>query len=924
MTSHGSGDWSRAARAYMSAVQEEQLSKIRTWASLIDWPFSLFLELVAHAYCGAMPDARLMKAMSNLTILTPQGSNPLTVEQLTRLVIKKTDLSKIAVSDSDRAESSRKRTIVRSWFTAPYRFTDDDVLSVWPARTKMDLALRRTRFRDVWQAYQSVGLLPMLEDVLSRLERFDYIAVCNVAWAAFLLRNDSTTWWETVRAWPCWYDPAVYLTAVKAVSDKVKARSSLAFERGWFSEMGTLLGYRNPPFPGFDLVEEARSLASGGEPHGFTRTVLDPGFVSSMRSLRMAPHHGVFPSFHEYVVGGEWVTAGASTIGEVKWKTRTESGVFKARKNLVPDCVDLEQVYRDILRTNQQVNKPIIKAELGKIRLAVSSDMYTYLMMSWLSLFMTHSYKGWNGSTIEETPVQQTRRQRQMLDDCRADKWHLPFDFSGFDHQPTTDELVAIFRKMQESCRDVVPPNLVREYDSIYDRVVRGMRNSWLYVRDGDRRLKLPISGGLMSGLRWTSLVGNAWNTTMTKLVFDTFADLRINFANSRSFIRGDDSALAFGDWASTLLFRLGYQAINAVGADGKFMIHRGSTEFLRTWYSKDGLSGYAMRTIPGLVQRKPWNPAPWMEEGVMDSLYGVVQILRRRLGLATVESGWSAIKTVWSRRKHLSQSWLCIPKPRGFGIEPWDGKTWSTGPAVSVPSKVVELASNGFSAAKILADPCASRYALTAGEAEVIAQADLLGKASADDIPDVSSAFRKATVYNLKERTFADRRMFSPSASDLSVLATRCATMRVTESTAEAHDFARRVQAGDWGTYSHLSHEWEFAQKWARVSSGRNARVAFELWNPDFAVARKVWEARGMRRSDAVGWLMGDLQMPKVRRLHPMLASVLSAQIVNVLGKTVWRPSVCRNLSKWMVRVSEDLENALFSSPLSRDLYMW
>lgn len=916
MTSPGSGGWSWAAGIYTAVLKQEQLERVISWAGLVDWPPGLLLELLAHSYCGVTPRASLMREMSEYSVLMPQGSNPLTVGHLTQLALAKGDPH--TVSDNYRSK-------FMAWFVPPYRFTDTEVLTVWPARTKMDLSLRRTRFRDVWQAYQAQGLLPLLSDVLQNLEAFDYIAVCNISWAAFLLRDQKTTssWWSIVRLWPCWKDPDTYLAVAKAVNDRVKARTLLDFERGWFTEMGTLLGYRNPPFPGFDIFEQAQDLADGGDVHGMSRTELDPEFVAHLTELDMHPHSGqAFQSFHDYVVSAGWVTSGASSVGRVDWTSGKDSGHFKARKNLVPDVTDLEDLYRRASSSRSQENVTVVKAELGKIRLAVSSDMYTYLMMDWLSSFMTHSYKQWPGSTIEENAVEQTRRQRRMLDDCRADKWCLPFDFSGFDHQPSTDELVAIFRKMEKSCEHVVPAHLLSEYHTIYDRVVASMRNSWLYARDGDRRVKMRVAGGLMSGLRWTSLVGNAWNTVMTGVVFSWLRGLLINTNACSSFIRGDDSALAFPDWSTTLLFRLGYAGINAVGADGKFAIHHGATEFLRTWYSKTGLSGYVMRTIPGLVQRKPWNPQPWVEEGVMDSLYGVVQILRRRSGLPSVEQCWQAIKTVWSRRKHLSQSWLLIPKPRGFGVEPWDGVTVADTRVVDLPPKDVTLASNGFSANQIAADPLSVVYPWSPVALASAGQASMLGKASADDIPALSSIFRANTRYNLSARV-RKLRPVSWSATDEGTLANRAWTLAHLDSTAADHDLMRRPVAAQWGMFRSLSHELEYSKLWSQHTGGDGQRL-FESRHSDFLAARSLWEARGLRRSEATGWLLGDLAMPKTTRLHPMLAGVLSAQVVSVLASTMWRRRVTRNLGPWMARVSSVLEHALYASKLSQELYNW
>jgi len=55
-------------------------------------------------------------------------------------------------------------------------------------------------------------------------------------------------------------------------------------------ECSTLGGYRNPPFPGFGVVEEARKLAQGGEPHDYFgntwETLVDEFLVMKFHPVR--------------------------------------------------------------------------------------------------------------------------------------------------------------------------------------------------------------------------------------------------------------------------------------------------------------------------------------------------------------------------------------------------------------------------------------------------------------------------------------------------------------------------------------------------------------------------------------------------------------------------------------------------------------
>lgn len=895
------------------------LSKL---ASLVKWPVTLLARLAVHARTGLQPGNKLLAAISQYSVLTPQ-ENILTVTRVVEVG------KKALLSDSPSKQTSSSFSLptfcpacallLDRMFEPPYRFTDDDVLLLYPARTKMDLALRRSRFRDVFTAYQQLKQLTPLRDLMLRLVGFDYIALCNFGWARLLDSLDYGKWWTAVSQIP-WFDPDTWMTCAKAINDKVKASASLDFPRGWFVEMGTLLGYRNPPFPGFDVEEQARDLADSGDVHGLTRTALDPVFVSCLDALDMEPYHSTQSRFSDYVTSAVWTTSGASDVGRVYWKTDSEHGHFKARKNLVPDSEDLQALAKRALLSTDQHNTTVIKSELGKIRLAVCSDLSTYLKMDWLSRFMTHAYKQWPGSTIEETIFEQTGRQADMWMKCVRGDWHLPFDFSGFDHQPSTAELKAIFLKMKDDTLPFVDHALQAEFSMVFDDVINSMEHSWLYARDGKKTFKWPVLGGLMSGLRWTSVVGNAWNSVMTRYVERILQSLSVPRAGFNSYIRGDDSALSFPNYAYALLFRLCYMAINAIGADGKFAIHKGSTEFLRTWYSPDGLSGYLMRTIPGLTQRKPWNPAPWSEEGTMANIYDVVCILRRRCGLG-VNKLWYAIKTVWSRRKHLTQDWLSCPKPHGFGIEPWGFKRASKR-VVKSPPLSVDVSTNGHTARTIATDPMSRVYPWTHPTLTRAAQIQLLGKVASDDIPAISSVLRQNVEYDTSLRLML--RPLPPWPPSVYTRLDRiCSFGRSLRATRQDHEDSTLILADQWGRYRHVAHELDYRSLWVRAGAGDSRHLGTYDYQ-SFVYDRDLLERRGLKRGEASGWLLADLVLPPCYKLHPILSSVRLKCVVDLISGLFAKRVVMRNLSTFLSFCCPLVESAICESELSQKLYSW
>ena len=192
----------------------------------------------------------------------------------------------------------------------------------------------------------------------------------------------------------------------------------------------------------------------------------------------------------------------------------------KARKNMVPDVVDLATLADEAVATDKQINVAFVKPELGKLRMAVSGDMLTYLKMAWVNRMLGGAYMAWPGNTSEEDFEQQTLRMLKMLQLC-ARGFGLPYDYEGFDHQPTRKEIVTIVVRILYDARRNVPddPRARSEFDSIASSIVMGFFNAKLEVHVDESTRVFDVTGGLMSGLRLTTLIGNAWNTVMTGLM---------------------------------------------------------------------------------------------------------------------------------------------------------------------------------------------------------------------------------------------------------------------------------------------------------------------------------------------------------------------------------------------------------------------
>lgn len=891
----------------MSDTQKGLISKV---ATLVEWDFDVLSRLVTCAALQAEVPSDLMREISKYTTLLPE-QQPLTVAEL-RAKMPRYDGPTVNVFTDGREELYS--FVVSS---KPGKEWEEKCLLLWPPRSKSDLALRRTRMADVWHAYRRAKL--DWPRVVSQLAAFDYISVMNISLAALLCVKPDFDWWSVWTSFDAFVGGVEHYGVVaKFVNDQVKRHANVSFPRGMMAECGVLTGYRNPPFPGFDVFEQAKDLAEAGTLHGLERSSLAPEWVSAAHvALKVAPAAVPWVSLRDYVLKAGWLTSGASSDGRVEWEWGDEHGKFKARKNLVPEVVDLAALADRVEAARSQVNVTIIKAELGKIRLAVSSDLEMYLKMDYLMYYLNHAYKAWPGSTIEETVFEQARRQNDMFDHI-TENWNLPFDYRGFDHQASTAELQFMMSSLCGDCLHSIDPSHHREFLKVSVDVVESFSHSVLVARDSEEEREYHVTGGLMSGLRVTTLAGNAWNTVMTSLVEKYMRQLGCVDWTQR-WIRGDDSAIVKRTYAETLLFRLCYAAINADGADGKFGIHWGCSEFLRVWYDVSGLQGYAIRAVPGLTQRKPWSPNPWTDEAVLVQLYDNVETLRRR-GVADARLSWfwASVKQGWSRRKHVSSFWLQVPSPRGLGVEPWDGLTSVDRPWPRTKMEGFKITnSTGWTKRQVL-EEYASWMPLLETEADFIADARIAGKVAGDDVPQINTVLRAHAV--VPDRAVFKRQLVSfPSHFWELVKVQGNKLLRMGRRALEGYS----KEVGGFGSYQHLRQKWIDIAEVLRIRGGSVLREFTNLV-PEFATEVLKLERRGLSRTESVDWLFGTTTWNRTFSLHPMLAGILKDAVCEIMSKTLKLYNV-RNVWRSLgARASSVCEKFLLCAELNTKMFSW
>lgn len=771
---------------------------------------------------------------------------------------------------------------------------------LFPFRTAMDKAIRRTRLIDVRALFRDL-LNEDFNYVLSGCVGLDYIFSSNICYA-WLIDPQAVLTLGKVDAFR---DPEKFNEVAKFVSSLVKTAPVTRLIRQRYGEISALVGYRNPPYPGFDVFAEAEDLAKGGEPHGYNEDSWRVEFSDALKSITVYPD--VLPpyvSFPDYVRGLSWVTSGASDVGKVEWSFQGDSGHFKARKNFVPYVYDIEALVASGLESQSQVNKTLVKAELAKLRLAVAGDIVTYLQMSWLGYLTGKSYKLWQGCTLEETFDQQSARMLALQREL-TNGWSMPFDFSAFDHQPTTWEIVQICRAWfhtAEVGRSSVELEAIRAMSA---RVLASFSAAALVTTQGEKRVSVPVSGGLGSGLFVTSPVGNIWNMVVTAIVKKMM--LRCGVSGYNSFLRGDDSAITSGSSSRLLLFRLGFAAVNAIGADGKFAIHRGESEFLRVWFTRDATYGFVWRAVAGLTQSKPWNSTPWTSEAELESVFSSLTTIERRLGRDF--SDWRlSFARGWSRRRKLSIDYLRLPRLMGgFGLLPFLGRV----PSQPIPKFV--LPKLNFSLGPYASSATQLRFPdfkLADSESLALTQGYMQHLAASDDVQGFSRIARRlgGNIYaRLNPKWIRlDASAFMESWRRVDYLAGLGPS-----------ELKRQRRPVDIGA----SNYWQQLKELASVRSIRPAMLFSAKYPQSWLIVRSL-ERKGFHRAQALDYVFASITLAAPLTCNPEIAHFVVDVLYDYMAAAPYADRTYHNQAFYYISLLGQV--ALSRSVMARQLYAY
>jgi len=814
---------------------------------------------------------------------------------------------------------SFSRSDLNKWPT----YTDDDWRKMFPPRTKADIAIRRTRIHDALLFADRKGV--HVPTILWHCRWLDYITVMNLLYATAIHGND-------------FLDPFVQagaLFSVDAFSDFSKTLNQasktrpgdIAF-RQRYAETGGLVGYRNLPFPGFDRKAEAAKWAAGGKPHGLVGDDWARRFRGAAQTITQSAVPKTVPwmSLFDWISSDKWVTAGSSSEGRVDWTDGTEHGKFKARKNFLHDIYTDQQLYEIAVKSmGKQVNTSITKNQLGKVRLVVASDLGNYLVDSWLDYLCGSVYERWPGSTLNEDFRRMHTRLLSTLKNL-FERYGLPFDYAEFDRQVQAWEMSVLTEEYFKCGEQNVPLDQRPFWRMATAASAASYFNSVLVDTDNGDTTEYRVTGGLPSGLRLTTVMGNLWNMVMTSIVRNIMLELGVPASYYTFDLRGDDSSITAATYWQALCFRMGYQAVNAIGHDQKFSVLYESVEFLRVWFQDNRTFGWPNRSIPALSQRKPWSDEPWTPESQISAVAAAPQTIVRRLDLQP-DYFYPLLRDIWTKQRRLSTAWLSLPRQfGGLGIFPWDGKFPSRGlPKIRPPDVTITNA-----------NPQRLKYYLTTYADFTpdlptmikLWREDMASKLGADDIRGISHLLRTRYQEDLDGLRVKWENV--PRQNDMRMVrvtgfeALKLSNIRPDDVLLPA---LQETTDPEFGRWRKMTLEVDRAKRILRITKEMSLRAWIRLRNPQMFSSLEYLTRHGVHMTMALDYMFGVLPPVDSTTLHPLLNRCLVSTWTTLFSNALSHiPAVRqRDFLRWLMgRYFPVCADSLAASPCARTLYNW
>lgn len=358
--------------------------------------------------------------------------------------------------------------------------------------------------------------------------------------------------------------------------------------------------------------------------------------------------------------GDMWATSGSSFDPALteKLKIRDEDlqsdVAVKNTKWATRWHLSKSDIKKLMFRRRRQVCKAVQKSELTKVRAVISSDLSLYLKMSFVSLYLDQIFKERDDSTL----FMGKEKTFDMWQSFQQDgTYRMPVDQSGFDHNVSLRQILITLDLMRELLQTY---NCGDEVDEMMDLIKYGLEAGNVHVG----KVTIPITSGLLSGWRWTALLGTLVNIAELEMSVEYGAEhgSRPNVQAHNS--QGDDVWLKCAGFNDCYVI---WYAMKSFGLDvnpKKFFVSNTRDEYLRRVLDNKVLTGYPARSITSICFRNPIQEKEPKGMDRMRSTFSKWKLFAERSN-KTIESSWF-------RRNYIKDTLAGTPEISRTQLESW------------------------------------------------------------------------------------------------------------------------------------------------------------------------------------------------------------------------------------------------------------
>jgi len=265
------------------------------------------------------------------------------------------------------------------------------------------------------------------------------------------------------------------------------------------------------------------------------------------------------------------------------------------------------------------------KVERTKIRGVVNSCLELYLKMSFVDGWLQNHWRGHRNNLLHSGSSVALLRKASMSMVSESGNWYVCFDMAKFDHQQPRWMLIeclsAIRHMIASQVTGAAGREMLQVMDSIIDtfsipsrlRVINGREMLVLDKRlehaeqvqvDGDDVI-VSATKGLLSGWRWTSLLGTMISGSLLIAAAKALGPTAGPRPLMDMLTQGDDemAVVASEEIAERMFDRVTVDGWDVKVTQSMVSSYRG--EFLRKQYCAEGVLGYPARVIHSLIWSK-------------------------------------------------------------------------------------------------------------------------------------------------------------------------------------------------------------------------------------------------------------------------------------------------------------------------------